>query len=192
MKRSFVRGFLVVASLCGMTIAGGFAFAAGDDRAVAETTLREIETLPKKDVAADFVARARASLERATRMRAAGDEAHARLSDRTARAWADAARDSAKAAETEESAATARVSATDAGLTADRERALLEEAIAQSGRLRAQLESAGESTKVAKTSTSAKNDNASSATSRGGGRDGGAPSGPAPAPKSTARDGGAP
>ena len=186
MKRSFVRRCLVVASLCGITI-GGLALAAGDDRAVAEITLREVDALPKKDVGADFVARAKAALERSTRMRAAGDEAHARLSDLAALTWAEAARDTVQAAATEESAATARVNATDAGLTADRERALLEEAIAQSGRLRAQLESAGSETKVAKTSTSAKNDNASSAK-----RDGGAPPAAPSPPKSVARDGGAP
>jgi len=54
---------------------------------------------------------------------------------------AEAARDAVKAAAVEETASKSRNDATDAGLVADRERALLEEAVAQSGRLRAQLES---------------------------------------------------
>lgn len=186
MKRSFVRRSLTVVATGIILALGSLALAAGDDRAVATTTLQEVDTLPKKGAATDLVARAKASLDRSQKLRAAGDEAHARLSDRTARTWAEAARDAARAAEAEESAATARTGATDAGLTADRERALLEEAIAQSGRLRAQLESAGTETKVAKTSTTAKNDGA--ATSKG--RDGGAPPPPSPAPKSL-RDGGA-
>lgn len=193
MKRSFVRRSLTVVATGMLLALASFALAAGDDRAVAETTLREVDALAKKSAATDLVARAKASLDRSQKLRAAGDEAHARLSDRAARTWAEAARDAARAAEAEESAATARTGATDAGLAADRERALLEEAIAQSGRLRAQLESAGTETKVAKTSTSAKNDSAATAK-----RDGGAAAplpasgGPAPAPgPRPVRDGGA-
>jgi hypothetical protein len=73
-------------------------------------------------------------------MRSAGDESHARIADSVARTWAEAARDVVRAVEVEERAAVARRAATDAGAQAERERALLEEAIAQSGRVRAQLD----------------------------------------------------
>lgn len=114
--------------------------AASDDRATTESLLKEVESSPRKDVAEPFVSRSRAALDRAARLRASGDEAHAKLADGVARSWAETARDISRAAVVEESAAGARRSATDAGVVADRERALLEEAIAQSGRLRAQLE----------------------------------------------------
>ena len=89
--------------------------------------------------------------------RSSGDEAHAKLADRVARTWAEGARDATRAAIVEESAAAARRGATDAGTQADRERALLEEAIAQSGRLRAQMEAAEHEGKdqPARTSTAA-------------------------------------
>jgi hypothetical protein len=118
---------------------GAAAAAAGDDRSAAESLLREVEASPKKDVATDLVARSRSALERAARFRTAGDESHARLADTVARTWAEAARDLVRAAAVEESASQARRGATDAGVVAERERALLEEAIAQSGRLRAQM-----------------------------------------------------
>lgn len=139
-RRSF-RLWLVVASLV-MTSFTGLALGSGGggERTTAETLLREVDASPQKEVARDYVARSRAALDRAARLRSAGDETHARLADSLARAWAEAARDLTRAAATEQSAATLRRDANDAGVIADRERALLEEAIAQSGRLRAQLE----------------------------------------------------
>jgi hypothetical protein len=129
-----------------------------DDRAAAEATLNELARSPKKDVAAEMIARAHAAQARAAALRASGDEPHARLADGLARTWAEAARDVIRAVEIEQKAATARLSATDAGAVADRERALLEEGIAQTGRLRAQLESAERSAKEepARTSAAAK------------------------------------
>lgn len=167
---------------------GVLAMAKDGDRSTAEALLREVEASPKKDVAAELVARSRAALERGARMRSAGDEAHARLADGVARTWAEAARDVARAAVVEESAAAARRGATDAGAIADRERALLEEAIAQSGRLRAQMESADRNGKEqpARTSTAASSNAGGhgAPTKPPAARDGGA----APAPKTT--DGG--
>lgn len=119
---------------------GAYAMAADDDRAATESILRELDATPNKEISAELVARSRSALERGARMRTAGDEAHARLADNLARTWAEAARDTVRAAAVENSAALARRSTTDAGALADRERALLEEAIAQSGRLRAQME----------------------------------------------------
>lgn len=119
---------------------GALAAAREDDRSTAEILLREVDASPRKEAAGDLTARARAALERGKRMRSAGDDAHARLADSLARTWAEAARDVARATVVEESAAAARRGATDAGAIADREHALLEEAIAQGGRLRAQLD----------------------------------------------------
>jgi hypothetical protein len=156
--------------------------------------LREVEASPKKEVASELVARSRAALERGGRMRSAGDEAHARVADSVARTWAEAARDVARAAVVEARSAEARRGATDAGALADRERAQLEEAIAQSGRLRAQMESAERDGKEqpARTSAAANSDAGTRAPSKPANtKDGGAPVlGPTGAPKPSA-DGGA-
>jgi hypothetical protein len=173
----------------------GIAAAAGpEDRAATDAALREVEASPKKDVAAEMVTRSRAALDRAAKLRASGDEPHARLADGLARTWAEAARDVLRAVDVEEKAQAARRAATDAGVVAERERALLEEGIAQSGRLRAQLESVERESKEqpARTSAAANSDTA----------DGGAgkprvppkvPAIPPPAlaPPSLIRDGGA-
>ncbi|MBX3206636.1 MAG: hypothetical protein KF764_16300 [Labilithrix sp.] len=169
---------------------GAAATAAGDDRAAAEAMLKDVEASPRKDAAGDLVTRSRAALERGASLRSSGDEAHARLADSLARTWAEAARDVARAAAVEQSAAAHRRSATDAGVLADRERALLEEAIAQSGRLRAQLDSAQRDAKEqpARTSTTAASDAGARAPAKAPAAAGGKES--APAPKTTA-DGGA-
>jgi len=153
------RTFAVVLSVAFLVL-GAAAFAGPDDRAAAEATLKDVEASPKKDVAAELVARSRASLERAARLRSGGDEPRARLADALARTWAEAARDVVRAVDVEERAQAARRAATDAGATAERERALLEEGIAQSGRIRAQLEAAEKETKEtpARTSTAANTD----------------------------------
>ncbi len=155
------RRILVVSGLVGVCLSvGALATAAEDDRAAAESVLKEVEASPRKDVGGELVSRSRAAMDRAGRLRASGDESHAKLADRLARTWAEAARDVVRAAMVEESAAAARRGATDAGALADRERALLEEAIAQSGRLRAQLDSVERDGKEqpARTSTSAASD----------------------------------
>jgi hypothetical protein len=161
-SKSIVRKSLL--SIASIALAGllvvAVASGAGDERAMAETMLKEVEASPKKDVAADLVARSKSALERGQRMRAAGDEAHAKIADSVARKWAEAARDVARAAVTEDSAGAARRDANDAGALADRERALLEEAIAQSGRLRAQMDAIEREGKdqPARTSTQANSD----------------------------------
>lgn len=123
----------------------------GDDRAIAEAIVQELEhaaTGPaasdeaRKKLTADPIQRSRAALERGVRMRAAGDEAHARLTDGLAREWAELARDLVKAADVEKKAGDVRRDALDAGAQMERERALLEEGIARTGRLRAELEAA--------------------------------------------------
>lgn len=174
--------FVVIAACAGMA---ALADAAGDERTAAESILKEVAASPKKEVANDLVARSRAALDRGSQLRTKGDEAHARLADQLAKTWAEAAREAAKAAVVEESATRARLDANDAGVTSERERALLEEAVAQSGRLRAQLEG-----------TSAKDKEQPARTSAVANSDAGAPKpkapAPAPAPGKHNVDGGAP
>jgi hypothetical protein len=191
MVRSFGGRMLVVLGVAAGLAVGAVAIAGADDRATAESLLKEVETSPRKDVAAPLAARSRTALERASQLRVSGDEAHARLADSLARRWAEAARDAARAAVVEESAAAARRSAADAGALADRERALLEEAIAQSGRLRAQLESAQHEGKdqPARTSTAAVNGDAGARPA--GGSKATAKDAGAPPPAKTTSDGGA-
>jgi hypothetical protein len=129
---------IALAALVGLGIA---ATAHGDDRATAEALLAPIEhDATHLAIAADAVKQARAALEQATRMRDANDEARARLAESLGRHWAQVARDLARAADAEQAASRARVAADDAGASADRERSLLEEAIARQGRLRAELD----------------------------------------------------
>lgn len=149
---------IAIALLLGCLAIGAVAAAGNDDRGVAEAALKEVAGSPKKDVANELVARSRAALDRGAQLRTKGDEKHALLADGVARSWAEAARDAVKAAAIEETATRARTDATDAGLVADRERALLEEAVAQSGRLRAQLEGAKEKETPARTSAQANSD----------------------------------
>jgi hypothetical protein len=150
---------VAVALLVGCLAVGLVAAAGNDDRGVAEAALKEVAASPRKDVANELVAKSRAALDRSAQLRTKGDEKHALLADGVARAWAEAARDAVKAASVEETAAKARNDATDAGLVADRERALLEEAVAQSGRLRAQLESGAKDKETpARTSAQANSD----------------------------------
>ncbi|MBX3187876.1 MAG: hypothetical protein KF819_12710 [Labilithrix sp.] len=174
------RGMLGLTSiLVLLVLALGVAAAAGaDDRATAEAVLKEVDASPRREVATEMVARSRAALERAARLRASGDEPHARLADGLARTWAEAARDVVRAVEIEERAQAARRAATDAGAVAQRERALLEEGVAQSGRLRAQLDAVTREAKEQPVRTS------TAATENAGAKK--------PAPKAPARDGGAP
>lgn len=174
--RRIVLGALVLALALAVA---ALAFAQPDDRGAAEAILKELEASPKKDVAQEMIGRAKTALDRGARMRSAGDETHARIADSVAKTWAEAARDIVRAVEVEERAANARRAATDAGVQADRERALLEEAIAQAGRVRAQLESLEREGKEQPAKTSLQ------------GADGGVSAPKAAPPKPAVRDGGA-
>ncbi len=137
----------VLAAGCVLAVA---AAASGDDRANAESILGVLEHDPAhKALTADLVRRSRAALERAARMQSVGDGAHARIAEGLALAWAQAAQDLVRAADAEQRAATARLGANDAGAHAERERALVEEGIARTGRLRAELEAVEKQTKEA-------------------------------------------
>src|SRR5215467_12093053 len=133
----WLAGALAVAALAAVpyALAQG-----GDDRAATQAILAQLDRdSAHKTLLADPLRRAHDALERATRMRNAGDEAHARIADGLARQWAEAARDLVRAADAENHASDARRDALDAGAQAERERALLEEALARAGRLRAQI-----------------------------------------------------
>jgi hypothetical protein len=178
MRRSRTRAIVAGLTFATALAAVVAAAAATDDRASTEAVLREIEASPKKEVATEMIARSRAALDRAKKLRSSGDEAHARLADALAKTWADAARDVVRAVDVEERAHATRRAATDAGVLAERERALLEEGIAQSGRVRAQLEGVERESKEQPPRTSAAANNAE-------------PDGGAAKPKAPARDGGA-
>jgi hypothetical protein len=140
MVRSPLRA-LGVALIAAVGLGIAAATAQGDDRATAEAILAPIEhDAAHKAVTADAVKQARDALEQGTRMRDANDEARARLAESLGRHWAQVARDLARASDAEQAATQTRLAADDAGARADRERSLLEEAIARQGRLRAELD----------------------------------------------------
>ena len=98
-----------------------------DDHADAVALVTQLEQDGAHRAAtADAVAKAKDALERAQRMRAAGDVAHAKAADGLALEWAQAGRDLAKAV--------------DAQAQLERSRALVEEALASVGRLQAELD----------------------------------------------------
>jgi hypothetical protein len=112
-----------------------------DDHADATALVTQLEQDGAHRAATgDAVARAKDALERAQRMRAAGDEAHAKAADGLALEWAQAGRDLAKAVDAEQSAAELRRKAVDAQAKLERSRALVEEALASVGRLQAELD----------------------------------------------------
>jgi hypothetical protein len=114
-----------------------------DDHSTATAIAQELELDPvRAPITAAVVARAKEALERATRLRGAGDEAHAKAADGLAREWAETARDLARAADAEAQASDSRRKAVDAQARLVRARALVEEGIARVGRLRAQLDEA--------------------------------------------------
>jgi hypothetical protein len=145
MKPKHVRRVAVAlasVAFAGAALAAGVAL--GDDRGTAAAILNELanDTAHKAATAA-IVQRGRDALERATRMRASGDEAHAQLADGLAREEAETGHDLVRALDAERMADDARRAATDAGTVGERERALLEEGIARNGRLRAEIDLLG-------------------------------------------------
>ena len=182
MRLALVRARRYAVALAAVAFAGVATLAGvahGDDRATTAALLGELDhDVAHKAAIGAPLQRAHEALERATRMRAAGDEAHAQLADGLARELAETARDLVRALEAERMANDARRAATDAGTVGDRERALLEEGIARNGRLRTEIEELGRPRqKEARTSSLAMSD-------------AGAPA-PAPAPAAAKGDGGA-
>lgn len=146
-----------------------------DDRAATERMVSELDhDAAHKTLTADAVAHARKALERALRMRQSGDDTRAREMEGLARRWVELARDLARTADTEAQAGLFRNAANDAGAHVERARAMLEETIARTGRLKAEIETAEHEANAAPTRTSgiAKNSDAGSGT-RNGNADGG-------------------
>jgi hypothetical protein len=111
-----------------------------DDRAATESALAPFDTEGGvSPVVREPVRRARDLLERGRRMRVAGDDAHARLAEAAALEWARVAQDLVRSADAEANAQGARLKALDASAAAERERAMLEQQLAQNGRLQAEL-----------------------------------------------------
>jgi hypothetical protein len=133
------------AALAGVGLAGlATGIARGDDRTSAAAILDALDhDEAHKAATASVVQQGRDALERATRMRASGDEAHAQLADGLARELAETGRDLVRALDAERTADDARRQATDAGVVGERERALLEEGIARNGRLKAEISDLG-------------------------------------------------
>jgi hypothetical protein len=130
----------VFALVAGIAAASAIALAAGDDRSAAEGALAQLEgDAHTKTLCAEPIAKAHAALERAHRMRVAGDDKHARLAEGLALEWTNVAQELARADAAETRAAAARTAASDAGAHVERERALLEQQLAENGRLGAEL-----------------------------------------------------
>jgi hypothetical protein len=112
-----------------------------DDHADAMALVAQLEQDGAHGAATgDAVAKAKDALERAQRMRVAGDEAHAKAADGLALEWAQSGRDLAKAVDAEQSAAGLRRKAVDAQAQLERSRALVEVALQSVGRLQAELD----------------------------------------------------
>jgi hypothetical protein len=120
--------------------------AGADDRG---DTLATLDALKKdvahRDVLADPILQAETALERAARLRALGDELHARQADGLASEWAETGRDLVRAVEIEDRAAEQRSRALESQGKLARTRALIDEAVAHVGRLRALIDEANRS-----------------------------------------------
>jgi hypothetical protein len=131
----------VAAAMCALSGATDSLAQGTDDHAVATAIVLKLEQeASEAPVIATAVGRAKEALQRATQLRGAGDEAHAKAADGLAREWAETAHDLARAADAERTASELRRKAVDAQARLERSRALVEEAIARAGRLRAELE----------------------------------------------------
>lgn len=136
-----------------------------DDPSSAASIVRQLENDPAhRPITSAAVERAKKALERATRLRGAGDEAHAKAADGLAREWALTARDLARAADAEGAASDLRHKAVDAQARLERTRALVEEGIARIGRLRSGLASAGHAAPKDRTAVDARDEDRTAGT----------------------------
>ena len=127
-------------AVAGMALGETSARAEGDDRSAAEALVKPLEQAASSPITAEALAGAKGALEQATRLRAAGDEAHAKAADGLAREWAETARDLSLAAAAERLADDRKRQSMQAQAQLERTRALVEEGIARLGRIRAELE----------------------------------------------------
>ena len=124
----------------------GHAALGADDHESAAALLLQIEQdAVHRPTTADAAAHGREALERAGRLRGAGDEAHAKAADGLALEWAETARDLVRAADLETAGMNLRRKAVDAQARLERTRTLVEEGIARVGRLGAELDEASRS-----------------------------------------------
>lgn len=140
--RSDARSLVFAVALLGVVAAIPSALGQGANaHAMAEAIVREVGRDPAhKSAAATCLAGAEQMLERATRLRAARDEAHAQAADGVALEWAMAARDLARAIDVEAKAVQARHAALETQAQVERAHALVDEGIARVGRLKADIE----------------------------------------------------
>lgn len=87
----------------------------------------------------ELIERGHAAEKKAASLRAKGDEARAKIADGLAQSWFKAAREVTAATKRENEVRTSQLAAVDAGVQTSRERALLEEVVAQNDRLSAQI-----------------------------------------------------
>jgi hypothetical protein len=125
-----------------LTVAAASPGAQGD-RAAAQAILGELgRDASHRATVADAVARAQDALERGTRMRVARDDPHATEAESVARQWAETARELVRAADSETRANEIRKKALETETQVAKTRELVEEVIARTGRLRAQIQAA--------------------------------------------------
>lgn len=127
------------ALVCSLTLAVAGRAAPGD-RAAAQGAVDELRRdADHRAVVATSIERAQDALERGVRMRAATDEAHASEADALARQWAETGRELLRAAIAEGRANELRKKALDTQAQVAKTREIVEEVIARTGRLRAQI-----------------------------------------------------
>lgn len=133
--------FLLVVPLAILAV-GRAAANQTSDRALAEQILAELGRTSGRDWALVQapLQEAKNALARANSARAAGDLRNAERLEGLARDWAWTARDLVRASAAEADAGTLQHAAAEAGVRAERSRALLEEAIARRGRALAEFE----------------------------------------------------
>jgi hypothetical protein len=137
------RVLLATATIAGLLASAVASAQPADEHQAAADIVKQLEgDATHQAVTADAVLEAKNALERATRLRVAGDEAHAKAADGLALEWAETGRDVARAADAEGKAADLRQKALDAQAQLERARSLVEEAIASLGRLQAELDQA--------------------------------------------------
>jgi hypothetical protein len=146
----------MAAGVLAATVARESAAQPADEHGAAAALVAQLEhDAAHAAVTYEAIAHAKDALERATRLRTAGDEAHAKAADGVALEWAQVARDLAKAADAEATAADLRRKAVDAQAQLERARAQVEEGIAHVGRLRAELAEAEKAPKIERTAVEA-------------------------------------
>ncbi len=151
MLRRNLRPLAACAALLALTTVVGLVAAGGEPTSDAAAAAQALAELPQADAGdggatvAAPVAEARRALERARGARASGDARHAEQLEGLAREWAELARDQGRAVAAEATASATQAALGDAGVAAERSRALLDQAVVR----RAQAEAAFERARAA-------------------------------------------